>query len=1201
MRHTIRIILILLLATSASAETRKKVFDPLEPLNKTVPPNILLAVDNSGSMNLDTNNMSIMDFRSRNQVWAGTGDYWHFNVPGQPAWNRVPGADLFDRNRSDIDLPLASTAQSITMVVTGESGTVEYAGLAVDVWIPNTIDRTAANITLVLSHGGVSHEIQPENQWYTYRAMDGDPYAADERCCDGSNSCTDDRKCRRYRITYAFTQFSGMDRNGDWTLSVRSTSPKTVYLDAVHLTFTPLLSKMTVLKTVLNTIIRESDNIRLALGTYKARWTSSCGYSSCYLYDPSGMRITTPSYLWWVTSYNPGFGLCTGWPENELETTSNHTDMLDWLGLDDYAPQAFDSSTDMTHEIMARGYTPIQSCMQDIYSGLTGGDSSLSSLAYAGDPYQACRNYAVIFLTDGRCTESGCDNNTIRDTIQNVYQSHLIGYGTQENTGTRTYVIGLSMSESDRDTLDEWADAGDDGELNATGDAFMPQNSEELLQALATAIYEASSQQVAVNSDVIFGTINPDKAVQYNPLFGTRTVTLTDEEGDVIGTRTVQYPAVEGNILFTTLMYYPVWEGTVKAYQPMYKKIVGGSQVEDESNLFYFANGSYPKLWDAREELVTRLNGTTAEDEEHINGVRDALGLTEFTPSATDDPQWRDIRMVDPTNGSTAIRLNQFIFDSDAGKWRPDPTVASAVAQYYFGGNIADAEQLIVFLQSRQLADITYSTPALVAEPEMGFEEFSEAYFDYKIDKRRNRLPVVTVGANDGMVHAFNAYTGEEEWAVVPAGVRDSLIAMLNAFDPSANPAGQPDIGQLDYLGRYSHHYGVASSPKIVDINLTYGSDVESWATYLICGLGAGGHSYFALDVSDTRNPVPCWDTGLLSDYADMGESWSYPAVWQILVEQHANNPATGIPAGIFTSGPSSDTGEGKALYTINLVDASVMEKHTISDLASDEFLMSAPAGILDTNQRFMKGAYVCDTGGGVFRYQYGNSPCKVYQTNSATPILSTPSIYTDPNKIEWISFGEMGEEDPQQGIFARGSTLYTFKVPTCDVSKTLEDIEDIAADGLNTIVPLEGKDGYYYELDLNEIFYTNPLMSRFYYEDSEGIMQTQTVSIFVTYHYPETGDTCGKGSSSMYMFGINELFIGDPEEDGQVATDVGEGRPGNPVRTGITGTVWINTEDGPVRILPLEEQVDAAVVPLYFPFSGADARRLGAGAWLVK
>ena len=277
------------------------------------------------------------------------------------------------------------------------------------------------------------------------------------------------------------------------------------------------------------------------------------------------------------------------------------------------------------------------------------------------------------------------------------------------------------------------------------------------------------------------------------------------------------------------------------------------------------------------------------------------------------------------------------------------------------------------------------------------------------------------------------------------------------------------------------------------------------------------------------------------------------------------------------------------------------MEESEPGNLASDEFLMGAPAGILDTNQRFMRGAYFCDTGGGVHRYSFDDTTCKVYQTVNATPILSTPAVYIDANKVEWISFGEMGMEDPTRGIYAQGSTLYTFNVPACSETKALVDISSIASSGLNTPFPLGGNNGYKYSLSTNEILFTNPLMTRFYYEDADGALNTQNVSIFVTYVYPESGDACGQGNSRMYIFGVNDLFIGDPEGDGEVASDVGEGRPGNPVRTGITGTVWINTEDGPVRILPLEDRVDAAVMPLYFPFSGADARRLGAGAWICK
>ncbi len=1200
LRHFLFIFLFLG-AVCASAQIHPKVYDPLESLNKTVPPNILIAVDNSGSMNRDTNNDPIMDFKSRKTVWAGTGDFWHFNLPGQPAWDHVPTGDLFDASVESIGQDLTSSSRSISLSIAGASDEVEYIAIAVDVWIPITLDSKNADIAITLTHDGVSAVIHPETQWFTFQKSDGDSKLYDEVCCNGQSYCTDDEKCRRYRIMYAFPDFLGTAPNGTWTISITSQATQTIKLDAVYFSQQPLLSKLTVLKTVLKQIMEQISGVRLALGTYKANWIKPFTYYN-YLFDPTGTYWAGSYYLWWVDSKSPGFSLWQEWPSDQLSTEDNRAELLDWISMDELAPNAFNDAGEKTHEIMARGYTPIQSCVKDIYNGLSGAASALSNLAYTEDPYQSCRQYAVVFLTDGVCTESNCSDTAIRDTIRSIYNSHEISVGTSDATGTRTYVIGLSMADEDRSVLDMWADAGDDGELNHSTTAYMPRNSKDLMQAMSQAIYEASAQQVAVNSDVIFGTIDPDKAEDYNSLFGTKTATFTNDDGSSTGTATVLYPAVSGNIMFTTMMFYPTWEGTVSAYQPMYKRIVSGTDT-DESNLYYFPNGDYPKLWDAHSMLSERLNGTSGTDGTHTNGIRDAMGLTDITPLPTDNPDWRDIRMVDPENPQTTISLNHITYDADAKKWRPDPTLASLVADRLFNGDISQGEQFIVFLQSRQLADITYSTPALIAEPEMGFEEWSEAYFNFKINKRAHRLPIVTVGANDGMLHAFNAYTGRELWAIIPVSVQESVKSMLANYDSGVNPSGQSDIGTLDYLGRAGHIYGVASSPKIVDINLGYDSDTETWGTILVCGLGAGGHGYFALNVTDTTNPVPMWDTSLQRDYQDMGESWSYPALWQILVDGHSvNDTPHGVPAGIFTSGPSSDNSRGKAMYLINLVDGSLIEKSSPGTMASDAFLMGAPAGILDLNQQFMKGAYFGDTRGGVYRYGYGEGLCKVYQTRTATCILSTPAVYIDENKVEWVAFGEMGMEDSSRNIFASGSTLYSFKIETCTESKTLTNLSSVAStNGLNIQVPLDANDGYYYGLPINEILFTNPLTTRFYYEDSEGITQTQTVSVFVTYQYPESGDTCGTGTSFMYMFGVSDIFIADPDLDGTVASLVGEGRPGNPVKTGITGTVWINSEDGPIRVMPSDDRVDTAVVPLYFPFSGSDARKLGAGAWMVK
>ena len=39
---------------------------------------------------------------------------------------------------------------------------------------------------------------------------------------------------------------------------------------------------------------------------------------------------------------------------------------------------------------------------------------------------------------------------------------------------------------------------------------------------------------------------------------------------------------------------------------------------------------------------------------------------------------------------------------------------------------------------------------------------------------------MIYVGANDGMLHAFNSTTGKEEWAFVPPFIASSIPTMVN-------------------------------------------------------------------------------------------------------------------------------------------------------------------------------------------------------------------------------------------------------------------------------------------------------------------------------------------------------------------------------------------------------------------------------------
>jgi type IV pilus assembly protein PilY1 len=81
-------------------------------------------------------------------------------------------------------------------------------------------------------------------------------------------------------------------------------------------------------------------------------------------------------------------------------------------------------------------------------------------------------------------------------------------------------------------------------------------------------------------------------------------------------------------------------------------------------------------------------------------------------------------------------------------------------------------------------------------------------------------------GGNDGMLHAFDAASGDERFAYVPELVFGNLAALAD-----------PD---------YSHKYFVDLSPTIRDVTLG-GQD----KSILVGGLGKGGKGYYALDITD--------------------------------------------------------------------------------------------------------------------------------------------------------------------------------------------------------------------------------------------------------------------------------------------------------------------------------------------------------------
>lgn len=156
----------------------------------------------------------------------------------------------------------------------------------------------------------------------------------------------------------------------------------------------------------------------------------------------------------------------------------------------------------------------------------------------------------------------------------------------------------------------------------------------------------------------------------------------------------------------------------------------------------------------------------------------------------------------------------------------------------------------------------------------------------------QSRPPMIYVGANDGMLHAFDAASGDEKFAYVPAKVYPKLTALT----------GVP----------YQHRSYVDGTPTTGDVVITRATSpttsISTWKTVLVGGLRKGGQGYYALDVTDPATfdephaaNIALWEFTDADD-SDLGYSYGQPSIVKM---------ANGRWAAIFGNGYNSDESDG--------------------------------------------------------------------------------------------------------------------------------------------------------------------------------------------------------------------------------------------------------------------------------------------------
>lgn len=329
-----------------------------------------------------------------------------------------------------------------------------------------------------------------------------------------------------------------------------------------------------------------------------------------------------------------------------------------------------------------------------------------------------------------------------------------------------------------------------------------------------------------------------------------------------------------------------------------------------------------------------------------------------------------------------------------------------------------------------KLGDMVNSAPTYVAKP---FFLYSDGLESQPYSQFRNnplspgatagaRTPAIYVGANDGMLHAFDAGTGAELFAFVPNAVF-------------------PNLSKLTGSGYNSdHRFFVDGSPTVGDA--FFGG---VWHTVLAGGLNNGGQSVYALEVTD---PTAFNASKVLWEFTDvdLGFTYSQPSiirmangVWAAVFGNGYNNTADNDNDG----GTANDSTTGHAyLYIVNIATGALIKKiDTAAGNTANPNGLATPAPV-DVNGDFITDfIYAGDLLGNLWKFDVtANNPASWglasngaplfaarSSTGAAQPITSQPSVGVTPAGDPIVLFGTGKLLEPGDIVIPASPPLESF------------------------------------------------------------------------------------------------------------------------------------------------------------------------------
>ncbi|WP_322844853.1 pilus assembly protein [Pseudomonas sp. B33.4] len=281
-------------------------------------------------------------------------------------------------------------------------------------------------------------------------------------------------------------------------------------------------------------------------------------------------------------------------------------------------------------------------------------------------------------------------------------------------------------------------------------------------------------------------------------------------------------------------------------------------------------------------------------------------------------------------------------------------------------------------LKSRSvlLGDIINSPLVLASPTDKTASDLSgdTSYTSYLTTKAANMNASLVVNANDGFVNVINSANGTRRYGYMPSSVLPSLRLIA---DPT-------------YINGVSHKFLVDGQVGVYDAQFN-----SAWKTLAIGGTGAGGKTFYALQLFDASagNVMRAlWEVSgpttanTANVFNDLGYAYARPEVARL---------ADGRWAAFISNGYGSNSGVA-ALYVLDVRDGSLIKKIVIDSSETTNGLSSVKLKV--NSQNVVQAAYGGDLRGRLWKFDLSASaPDSWGVAFSGKPLFTTAGGASQP------------------------------------------------------------------------------------------------------------------------------------------------------------------------------------------------------------